>query len=290
MSLITRTAFPLPMQYLGSKQRIANWIVEEIKQQFPATSNLVDLMSGSGAIAHEANMRGWNLHANDIQPYSHRVLKSAFETPRTELTDIIEWLECGSLDEIILEKDRSRARTALLEEDEFFASASRGDFDWKEYASFCNNFNGLHTSATGNYDLFVAYYPNTYFGVRQCLEIDAIREKASQSSADVATHLIGALISSLTFVSSTTTHLAQFLKPASQSTALNLINCRARSVQEQVLKRLRLLVDYPMPDFATTSNLGFEKVLIGCRFDPNETIVYADPPISKSTILATTTS
>jgi adenine-specific DNA-methyltransferase len=269
------------MQYLGSKQRISNWILEEIDQNFAATSHIVDLMSGSGSIAHEANMRGWNVHANDIQPYSHCVLKSAFETPREELGDIIEWLASGALDETLLTNDRSRAEHALQEEDNLFASAMSNDLDWREYAAFCKSFNGAHTSATGNYDLFTSYYPNTYFGVRQCLEIDAIREKASQSSADTANHLIAALISSLTFVSSTTTHLAQFLKPTSSSTSTNLINCRSKSVQEHVLKRLRLLMNYPTPTVARTSNLSFEKVLTDFAFDPNQTIVYADPPYFK---------
>lgn len=281
MSLITRTAFPLPMQYLGSKQRIAGWIIEEISRKFPETSNIVDIMSGSGAIAHEANMRGWNVHANDIQPYSHRVLKSAFVTPRGELEEVIEWFEHGSLNERILDGDRARAGEALLQEDNFIVKASTGEFNWLDYSKFCQKFNGLHTAATGNFDLFVAYYPNTYFGVRQCLEIDAIREKASQSSADVATHLIAALISSLTFVSSTTAHLAQYLKPTSQSAALNLINRRSKSVQEQVSGRLRMLIDYPMPNIATASNLGFQRVLHEGVFDPSGTIIYADPPYFK---------
>nr|WP_245192367.1 DNA adenine methylase [Arthrobacter pigmenti] len=269
------------MQYLGSKQRIASWVVDEIAKAFPGTENMVDLMSGSGAIAHEASMRGWNIHANDIQPYSHQVLRSAFETPREELQEIVEWLEEGALDGMILCGDRSRAEAALLEEDQFTANAYEGTFDWRDYSQFCERFSGRYSGATGNYDLFLAYYPNTYFGVRQCLEIDAIREKAAQSSLDNATHLIAALISGLTFVASTTTHLAQFLKPTSHSTALNLIKRRSQSVQGHVLECLKNLINYPMPDITSTSNAPFQAVLAERIFDPTKTVVYADPPYFK---------
>lgn len=268
------------MQYLGSKQRIAGWIVDEIDQAFPETTHLVDLMSGSGAISHEANMRGWDLHVNDIQPYSHRVLKSAFGISRDGIEKAIEWLRSDELNETILSGARASACDALALEDKYVADALAGDFDWREYAAFCENFNGHHAQATGNYDLFTAYYPNTYFGIRQCLEIDTIREKSASYQPNVSGHIIGALISGLTFVSSTTTHLAQYLKPTSQTTALNLITRRSKSVQAEVLRRLEILSEYPMPKMATISNLTFEDVLSGLDDNPG-TVVYADPPYFK---------
>lgn len=269
------------MQYLGSKQRIASWILDEIGQSFPQASTLVDLMSGSGAVAHEASMRGWNLHANDIQPYSYHVLKSAFATPREGLTELIDWMEHGGVSDRLLLGARAKARAVLVEEDQHIGRSNIGQFDWIEYRRFCQRASGKHTDATGDFDLFTTYYPNTYFGVRQCLEIDAIREKAAQSSPAVADHLIGALISSLTFVSSTTTHLAQYLKPTSEFAAQNLIIRRAKSLQHEVLRRLRMLLDYPVPDIASTSNASFQDALRGFECDAATTVVYADPPYFK---------
>ena len=281
MSLVTRTAFPLPMQYLGSKQRIAGWILEEIQSSFPQASTLFDLMSGSGAIAHEANMRGWNVHTNDIQPYSYQVLKSAFTSPRDGLQELIDWFAAGGLTDVLLDGGRASAKNALREEDDFAAGMTIGDFDWHLYKEFCSQFSGSHTEATGDFDLFSTYYPNTYFGVRQCLEIDAIRSKAESVSESAGTHLIGALISSLTFVSSTTTHLAQFLKPNSHASATSLLTRRSMSIEAQVVRRLRLLQQYPTPKVSSTMNLGFQEALTTVRSDSRSTVVYADPPYFK---------
>ncbi|WP_166806164.1 DNA adenine methylase [Cryobacterium cheniae] len=279
--MIPRTAFPLPMQYMGSKQRIAGWILDEIAAAFPATETLVDLMSGSGSIANEAAARGLAIWANDIQPYSHRVLAAAFEVPRGELPEIIEWFESGGAQAILLDGPRSSLREALLVEQEFVAAQSSGDFDWQKYAEFCAAESGSHHEATGRFDLFSAYYPNTYFGIGQCLEIDAIQEMAAKLSPAGAQMVIGALISSLTFVASTTTHLAQYLKPGSEKTARNLVLRRSMNIEREVLSRLRALTRYPRPSFARTLNLGFQDALDTIDAAPKTTVVYADPPYFK---------
>ena len=50
----TFEASPLPMQYLGSKKRISKWIINEIKEFFPKSSNFLDLFAGTGAVGIEA--------------------------------------------------------------------------------------------------------------------------------------------------------------------------------------------------------------------------------------------
>lgn len=269
------------MQYMGSKQRIASWILDQVDSAFPTTSTLVDLMSGSGSIANEAASRGWDIWANDIQPYSHRVLAAAFESPRQDLPDLIKWLEEGGVSARLLHGSRSVLAKELDREELFVESSRKGNLDWQSYAQFCEAESNTIRETTGDFDLFTTYYANTYFGIRQCLEIDAIEERAAQLSEGTAQILIGALISTLTFVASTTTHLAQFLKPSSKATAENIIRRRSMRIETEILRRLRNLENYPRPHVARALNLGFQDALRTVDSDAKNTVIYADPPYFK---------
>jgi adenine-specific DNA-methyltransferase len=269
------------MQYMGSKQRIASWILDEILGRFPETRTFVDLMSGSGAVAHEANLRGLGIRANDIQPYSFSVLRSAFSVPRDGIVELVGVLENTKFADDFLLEDRTFAAEALAAEDDFLGQFLRGAFDWKAYAAFCKRFNGDHTLANRRFDLFSRYYPNTYFGVRQCLEIDALRQIASGLPDDVSHHLIASLISSMTFISSSTTHLAQYLKPTSRQTAEHLLRRRSKSVVAIVCERLRRLAAYPLPEESEVTNLPYQAALQGLDLPPESGVVYVDPPYFK---------
>ena len=65
------------MPYMGSKNRIAPWILEHL----PEADNLYDLFGGGGAITHCAALSGKykTIHYNDIQPGLTKLFKDATE-------------------------------------------------------------------------------------------------------------------------------------------------------------------------------------------------------------------
>ncbi|MFF3036697.1 DNA adenine methylase [Arthrobacter citreus] len=277
-----RNEFPLPMQYLGSKQRITNWLLDEVSTAFPNTTTFVDLMSGSGVVANQASRRGYTIVANDMQRYSYRVLHSVFRDSRDGLSDLIAALDATTFTEdLLLGAGREAARDSFKLEREFLEEHKKGRVIWQDYRDFCEKYTSNASSATGNFDLFTSYYPNTYFGVRQCLEIDTLKQLSAQLPASLKSHLMASIISAMTFLASTTTHLAQFLKPSSHSSARNLLSKRSISVKEMVISRLNSLVSSSPHAGSTVLNLGYEDALNKLDLPGGETVVYADPPYFK---------
>ena len=268
---------PLPLQYLGSKQRISSWLLDEIQQRFPESSTFVDLMSGTGSVALEAHRRGMTVFVNDLQPYSHRILQATFTLPRTGLAELSEEIKAELRDDA-LTRGRGWAADLLQTEDAFVASLARGDFDWEAYRRFCRV---EAPTSTGDFDLFATYYANTYFGVRQCLEIDLLRRIAERSAPDLGAQLVAALISAMSFNASTTTHLAQFLKPQSKENAESLLNRRRTSMSSAVIDRLTRLSGFAPAPGARATNLRFEDALQQLPIDGSRSLIYADPPYFK---------
>ena len=65
------------LPYMGSKNRIAEWVLENL----PEADNLYDLFGGGGAITHCAALSGKykNIYYNDIQKNLTKLFKDAME-------------------------------------------------------------------------------------------------------------------------------------------------------------------------------------------------------------------
>lgn len=282
-------ASPLPMQYLGSKARIADWLIRHIRRRFPATLRFVDLFSGTGAVSLQAIRAGYQVLANDLQPYSTVVLQSLLLAGRDGLPGAATDLPALKATERLLANGRSGARDLLAREDQFVNSLSTRSWDWRAYQRFCQDTplvsgTSVETQqlrAHGGWDLFTRYYANTYFGVRQCLQLDALREYAESLDDDLKSHVVAAAVSAMTYGVSSTTHLAQFLKPTSEVRARNLVRTRRFDFIEAVRDRLIGLHLLPLPRRrARVLGLDFKDALGSVQLD-RSTVVYADPPYFK---------
>lgn len=271
---------PLSMQYLGSKTRIADWIIRTIKAEFPSMGTLHDLMAGTGAVSYRAALDGMRVSLNDIQPYSAWLLTSLFDADRSRLPEIIACLKSADFEKSILRDGRLRYSHSLAEENMAISNILRGG-DWRAYAEYLSENSGSPKEATRNYDLFVSYYRNTYFGLRQCLEIDAIREFAASLDETGEVHVVAALISAMTNTASTTTHLAQYLKPTSKSATLNIAKKHSLSIVKHVVDGLERLNASPMIKSEGVFNFDFLDYLsMPGQITPGD-VIYADPPYFK---------
>lgn len=281
---------PLPMQYLGSKARISSWILDQIKAKYPDGKTFVDLFAGTGSVALAANERGYRLLVNDIQPYSYAIQRSLFQESRDGLLGLVKNLDLLKTDEALLGSGREEACQLLDEERSHFKNSASFGWSWETYQEFCETTRLVHglpgevevLKAADNWNLFIRYYANTYFGVEQCLQLDALREHAEGLSSESARmHVLAATIAAMTYAVSSTTHLAQYLKPATQRKSLDLIQRRQVNLVDEVKKRLRNLSDYPLPQYpATVYQKDFRELLGEISFNP-QSIIYVDPPYFK---------
>lgn len=286
----TYTNNPLPMQYLGSKTRIAKWILERIQAQFPDAVLFVDPFAGTGSVSIEAKERGYQLFVNDLQPYSSVVLNSLFCAARDELTETAKEITQLKDDAHLLANGRGAAHSLLEAERSQFKRPKSGGWRWEDYRDFCEKtslVNGFADETSrlkqeNAWNLFVHYYANTYFGVEQCLQLDALREYAENThSESVRTHILAATITAMTYAVSSTTHLAQFLKPTSAKRALHLIERRSYNLIDAVAERLNDLAVFPLPELpAQVSQTDFRQALDLIALD-ERSVVYVDPPYFK---------
>jgi len=279
---------PLPMQYLGAKGRISRWIISNIDKEFPRATKFVDLFAGTGAVSIEAAAHGYDVVLNDIQPYSYAVLSSVFEKPKLGLAKLADELHTYVTSKSnLLSGSRKKLRSYLKEEDLFVESLKLQKFAWTKYRKFnettprySTKTQAKNKKALNNHDLFSWYYPNTYFGIRQCLEIDTIREFADSKDVNTRAHILAAVISALTFTVSSTTHLAQFIKPNTKKQAEFLLRKRTKSIVDSVIHRLRKLSECSDFSAGKVYNLDYLEALKKIPASKS-TVVYADPPYFK---------
>ncbi|MFB2648088.1 DNA adenine methylase [Shewanella mangrovisoli] len=286
-----KTPRPLTMQYLGGKSRIVESILEEISRTFSQQDKFVDLFAGSGVVAFEAQCKGYDVIANDIQPYSATILTSLLNFDTCSLKPIITELE-GVTHQIIFSGSREKYLSDYFQELSFFNQVQQEKLEWKEYKNFVENTKLCSGNAkeietlkgTEKWTLFLSYYRNTYFGIYQSAELDFLREFAEKFPKESKEHILACIVSAMTYCVSSTTHLAQFLKPNSQTSTINLIKKRSTSIVEEVLKRLKALESNSSNSrngvTAKVFQKDFKSALKEISLDSN-TIVYADPPYFK---------
>jgi len=289
LELLKRVTNPLPMQYLGAKGRIADWIISCVSKDLPNTNVFVDLFAGTGTVSLFAASYNYKIIANDLQPYSSNILDALFQYPRNNVNRIIKKVSLLSAEQLLLTNGRKYASKMLTIEKKFFSSSKTKSFDWKSYKKFCDNtplISGigkdvLKLRESNQYNLFIKYYSNTYFGIRQCLEIDAIKELSDSLPKKDRVILSAATISALTYAVSSTTHLAQFLKPNSDKKSKSLIKRRSLSIIDMVIERLCDLKKFQASKHnALITNYDFKHALTHIRKN-KKTVVYVDPPYFK---------
>jgi adenine-specific DNA-methyltransferase len=285
---ITKTSLPLRMQYLGSKARISDWILHEIKKCLPDTDSFIDAFAGTGVVGAAAAKCGYRLYANDIQPYSYCILQSMFAQPTKGLNKAIADLNSIANSSIASIFGPNISEYAE-EEDRFFSEFRDGKLNWKKYKAFCEQTPIitptkefiLSKTSKKTYELFVTYYSNTYFGVRQCIQLDLLRKIASQYPANVTYHVMAATLAAMTYAVSSTTHLAQYLKPTSATTAQNLFNKRSINIISDVVTRLTgISKTKPKTTPDCIYNSDFRVAITSIKPGPNH-VIYVDPPYFK---------
>ncbi len=219
--------------YMGSKRMLRAFLVEAIAEVLPDDGTVVDLMCGSGAASGAFN-KVWNTIASDAQEFCTTlalVQGGGFSAGQAQkLLDLI----------LPIARDHANIlRGKLLYFLQWEDRILHGDTGAKllsEYERFVMSFPTYpHGTAHGGWDplqevamrkkdihlypycLFVAYYANLYFGLRQSVEIDSLRYALDQVKDAVEKQWgMGALIATLSSLG--TTYAGHFAQPVATST------------------------------------------------------------------------
>jgi hypothetical protein len=220
--------FARSAHYMGSKQGLVSFLVEGIATWLPAEGLVVDLMCGSGA-ASAAFVRVWNTVASDGQVFCRtlaRVQGGGFSRERaqrlqnrmeehirrnvTELTSLLGGLLDWEDQLFHSDLDGSRKR----EYQRFIETVPT--YPGTKCAHAWHPANEIERRARDKtvtpYCLFTAYFANVYFGLRQCVEIDALRFAIDQLEGEEEREwALGALVASLSALG--TTYAGHFAQP-----------------------------------------------------------------------------
>jgi len=288
------------IQYLGSKTRILDYICTPILKE-KGINKVLDLFAGSASIGY-ALKDYKSILSNDIELYSY-IINNAVLNGCNLSNDL--FLDIITNIAICYDNLKSLLKNEIMTERHLIETKNISD-----YIDFCSNTPSVFTpeknhknmTALANiiqnvipgkgvkdnnypYILFLTYYANTYFGIRQCAEIDAIcsiiHKINDERCKDV---LLCALMSVLSKTASTTTHFAQYLKINGKASFENIATKRSSSI-------ILMFID----EVKYYSQCG----LLNCTFevkhkcfnedglkllnnvDLSNTLVYADPPYFK---------
>ena len=297
------TNLPGFVQYLGSKARIASWIVSPIEND-PSIQTVVDLFAGTGTIGFSLKDEK-RIVSNDIEPYAsiwnHGILRGC---SCSEETEVRFWDEVDAL----FARIEKHLRPAFDLEASFLSSPDPSKTE--AYKRFCNQTPFVSLPETAIHELtglaqlaksvqpgeknqtripfpclFLTYYANTYFGLCQCAEIDVIRHAInSLDGLDEKNVFLAALMAAMSETASTTTHFAQFLKTTGPASFANLVQKRSTSMRKMTK---RILSAFRAAGLLDGTNDKVVCKCLDCRTcldampaDPS-TLVYADPPYFK---------
>lgn len=224
-----RAEYDLPSpHYMGSKRNLCGFIVESIAPFANADTILVDLMCGSGIISGVFS-RFWKTYSSDSQEFCRQLAiihGGGFDTDKAR--EVISFVVSTAIDHF--DKLRSFMPGILEQENEIFCSEVNHDLA-KKYQDFIHSTPTISNKLSTNtwnpqkeielrrhnvylppYCLFTTYFANTYFGIRQSLEIDSLRYAIDQIKDSLARDwALGTLVSTTSYVG--TTYGGHFAQP-----------------------------------------------------------------------------
>jgi adenine-specific DNA-methyltransferase len=287
----------IEISYMGTKRKLAR-AVSAIVQDLPC-GPLLDVFSGMCSVGR-AVAPSRQIWTNDMQAFPALVAKTLF-CSRDELLseeDAKHVLQKPfRRNYIALEK---RFRTYLRRENKYLRTKSHedvlaGNVDIPHSAT-CNALERERKDLSKKCDTFPyrlasISYMGSFFGVRQCMEIDSIRYAIDLAttkgmiSLEQKSWLIVALGKALSLMSNSTGHFAQHIKPKKQNIE-RIIEKRKRDLWEEYFTVYASALPLHSKTWRLRNrsyqgdSLSLLQRLRGMKRKP--AVIYADPPYSSA--------
>jgi adenine-specific DNA-methyltransferase len=275
---------PVNITYMGTKKELAPLVADVIRQC--QSGLLLDAFAGMCSVAEQVGTSR-QIWTNDIQVFASEVGTALFAS-RDEPLDPLRTadLHFGAFDQhrAILSKRYALvldAEGALLECDTFTAFSRRRNTLTKLLTA------QRQTRSRRHHELFTTIYPDTYFGVRQAIEADAIiaamamTYRLGRTSDDHKRWLTIALGRALLKIANSTGHFAQYLTPKA-STYERFLRQRRRSLWSEWLFSTGEVQPVGTVDWRQRNRSFNEDSLVLlptiARTRRRPAVIYADPP------------
>ncbi|WP_024899488.1 DNA adenine methylase [Brucella rhizosphaerae] len=268
------------ISYMGTKREIAPAVVDVIDSTRPGIA--LDLFAGMCSVG-EALSAVRQVWTNDVQKFAYEVATAVFTdkgAPDDRLVVSDRHFPIFETEKNTIAKFFQRS---LSIESELLLCEDFQEFELK-YLEFKNSFQEeLGNFSRKKYSLFTSIYGDSYFGLRQAIEIDAVIATihGANVQSNEARWLRIALGRAMLRVANSTGHFAQFLKPKASSFR-TFIRQRRRSVWEELLNAVEEMYPVGTRDWRRRNksfNLDCLQ-LVPALLDYNErpSVIYADPP------------
>ena len=272
------------ISYMGTKKELAPAVSEVIQQA--QSGILLDAFAGMCSVGEQVASER-QIWSNDIQVFASEIARALF-TSRDEPPSAIHaanlHYDCFELHRLALSKicrSPLAIEMAMVEVSSFRAFQKHSALLSKCLAA------DAHLLRPKQNNLFTKTYANTYFGLQQAIDADAIIKSMSRSAADGRISLDQkrwltiALGRALLKVANSTGHFAQYLKPKSRSFK-RYQTLRRRSLWAEWLFSIGELQAIGTSEWRMDNRVFNEDSLLLLpklrRSRTRPAVVYADPP------------
>jgi adenine-specific DNA-methyltransferase len=294
------------IRYLGNKRKIVPFIEAELGFLVNPGGTFIDLFAGSSAVGYQL-LPNYRIISNDIETFSYCLSKALIEDCSFSVTsEEVENVLIRDYQDNLTSLSKSFL-SLLNQETQFMASVH----DFRHYADFCRKTpyvsnwknNGIPTeirevflTISNNksnfpYSLFSTYFMNTYFGVKQCIQLDSIRYAidcafgpySSPKNEIFFYKLLAALVYTASFCVSSPGHYAQASFPNNQKISNRILKERKKDIWELFLGFIDELFRSPRHNNYSnkayqTNALSLAQNINSIREKTNDMVVYLDPP------------
>lgn len=244
------------LKYMGNKRRILNWLIPFLNEQLREGDMLLDLFAGTSSVGYALKPKV-RILANDIQEYSSIISSALLEfngkiTENDFDNELAEFYKknfsqlISIFGEAVQEEERlintentHDYNQFLLKVPKYGENVSDDKYNLKFYSqeNYIQNRRKLKTKSP--YILFVTYYPNTFFGIKQCIEIDSLRFAIDQirNKHKKAVYL-SCLMYAISRAVNSSGHFAEYLNHTSENASKLILVQRKVSVLTAFLSKL----------------------------------------------------
>lgn len=263
------------LNYQGSKKNLIEFIHESLNEYIDETDIILDIFCGTCSVGYSYK-RSNTVFANDTEKYAQTIASALLGPGIDSLNVFNEELYRHNLNKNLtfFHEDVSKEELHLKNRETKNLLSL-----YREFKTIWNS-DIFQTIDKSRYQLFVTYYSTSYFGIRQAIEIDSIRETIEQGDTCNKDILLTCLFFAMKeCVFSKDGHMAQPLDLEKNS--VRLINQREKSIYSCFIDKLSDFLNGVFPagkDGNKTFNEDFESVIKNKSIKDDVTVIYADPP------------
>lgn len=267
------------LNYQGSKKNILDFLHANIDVMLNENSTLLDIFSGTCSVGYSYKSK-YRVYANDSELYAYCIAKALLSSGYTGLNKLKSKLKEYCEFNYKLQKQEylelSKQEKHLIDTENV-----KEIIDLYSCTPTIWNTPKLQDNNHSSYELFTTYYSNSYFGIRQAMEIDSLRYAIEQFKDN---KFYSALLASLYYamkesVFSKDGHMAQPLDLDKNHS--RLIKQRKKSIFDLFFSKID---EFFSQEFISSThnnkvfNLDFLELLKEKTIIKDVSLIYADPP------------